>query len=45
MSDFGKSEEKLPSEEKFYNSLTGTNISDKEYELALRNKLFGINLK
>ena len=31
MSDFEKFKEKLPSKEKFYSSLTGKKISDKEY--------------
>ena len=35
MSDFKKFKERLPSKEKFYSSLTGEDISDKEYEHAL----------
>ena len=32
MTDFEKFKEQLSSKEKFYNSLTGKNISDKEYD-------------
>ena len=35
MDDFEKFKEELPSKEKFYSSLTGTKIKDKEYEHAL----------
>ena len=35
MSDFEKFKEQLPNKEKFYKSLTGKNISDKEYEHTL----------
>ena len=35
MSDFKKFKEPLPTKEKSYSSLTGTNIIDKEYEHAL----------
>ena len=35
ISDFEKSKEELPSKEKFYSSLTGIKISDKEYEHVL----------
>ena len=35
MSDFEKFKEELLSKEKFYNSLTGKNISGNEYEHAL----------
>ena len=40
MTDFEKFKEKLPSKEKFYSSLTGKKISDKDYDHALnvRNK-------
>ena len=31
MSDFEKFKEQLPNKEKFYSSLTGKRISDKEY--------------
>ena len=36
MSDFETFKEQLPSKEKFYSSLTGKNISDKEYEHVLK---------
>ena len=36
MSDFGKFEEELPSNEKFYSSLTGKKNSDQEYEHDLK---------
>ena len=36
MSDFEKFKEQLPSREKFCSSLTGKNISDKEYQHALK---------
>ena len=36
MSDFEKFKEELLSEEKFYSSLAGKNISDKEYEHVLK---------
>ena len=32
MSSFQKSREELPSKDKFYSSLTGKNVTDKEYE-------------
>ena len=32
MSDFERFKEELPSKEKFYSSLTGRKITDKEYE-------------
>ena len=35
MTDFEKFKEQLSSKEKFYNSLTGSNISDKEYDHVL----------
>ena len=35
MIDFEKFKEKLPSKEKFYSSLTGKKISDKEYDPVL----------
>ena len=35
MSSFEKFKEQLPSKEKFYSSLTGKNISDKDYEHVL----------
>ena len=35
MNDFKKFKEKLPSKEKFYSSLTGKKISDKEYDHVL----------
>ena len=40
MIDFEKFKEQLPSKEKFYSSLTGKNVSDKEYQhvLKVRNK-------
>ena len=37
MSDFEKFKEKLPSKEKFYDSLTNRKINDKEYEHVLNN--------
>ena len=36
MSDFEKFKEELPSKEKFYSSLTGEKISNKEYEHVLK---------
>ena len=36
MSKFEKLKEELPSKEKFYSSLTGKRIRDKEYELILK---------
>ena len=36
MSDFEKFKEKIPSKEKFYSSLTGKTISDKEYDHVLK---------
>ena len=36
MNDFEKFKEKLPSKEKFYSSLTGKKINDKEYEHVLK---------
>ena len=36
MSDFEKFKEQLPSEEKFYGSLAGKKISDKDYEHVLK---------
>ena len=36
MSDFEKFKEQLPSEEKFYSSLAGKKISDKDYEHVLK---------
>ena len=36
MSSFENFKEKLPSKEKFYSSLTGKQISDKEYEHDLK---------
>ena len=36
MTDFKKFKEQLPSKEKFYSSLTGKNISNKEYNHALK---------
>ena len=36
MSDFGKFKEELPWKEKFYGSLIGKKISDKEYEHVLK---------
>ena len=40
MIDFEEFKEQLPSKEKFYNSLTGQNVSDKECQhvLKVRNK-------
>ena len=40
MIDFEEFKEQLPSKEKFYNSLTGKNVSDKECQhvLKVRNK-------
>ena len=35
MSDFQKFKEQLPSKEKFYSSLTGKKIRNKEYEHGL----------
>ena len=35
MNDFEKFKKELPTEEKFYSSLTGRRITDKEYEHAL----------
>ena len=35
MNDFGKFKEELPSKEKFYSSLTGRKINDKDYEHVL----------
>ena len=35
MNNFKKFKEQLPSKEKFYSSLIGKDISDKEYELVL----------
>ena len=35
MNDFGKFKEELPSKEKFYSSLTGRKINDKEHEHVL----------
>ena len=35
-SDFERFEEKLPSKEKFYSSLSGKKISDKDFENAVR---------
>ena len=37
MSDFEKFKEKLPSKERFYDSLTNRKINDKEYEHVLNN--------
>ena len=36
MSDFEKFKEKIPSKEKFYSSLTGKTIRDKEYDHVLK---------
>ena len=36
MSDFEKFKEEFPSKEKFYSSLTGKKIKDKEYEYVLK---------
>ena len=36
MNDFEKIKEQLPNKEKFYSSLTGKKISDKEYEHVLK---------
>ena len=36
MSDFEKFKEELPNKEKFYSSLTGKKINDKEYEHVLK---------
>ena len=36
MSSFEKLKEKLPSKEKFYRSLTGQKIDDKQYEHPLK---------
>ena len=36
MSDFEKFKEELLSKEKFYNSLTGEKVSDKEYNHVLK---------
>ena len=41
MGDFEKFKEELLSKEKFYSSLTGRKITDKEYMFLI----FGINLK
>ena len=40
MIDFEEFKEQLPSKEKFYNSLTGKNVSDKECQhvIKVRNK-------
>ena len=47
MSDFKKFKAQVPSKEKFYSSLTGKNISDKEYEHVLHvwNKFQTITMK
>ena len=36
MNDFQKFKEKLPTKEKFYSSLTGKKVSDKEYGHVLK---------
>ena len=36
MTDFKKFKEQLPSKEKFYSSLTGKKISNKEYDYVLK---------
>ena len=36
MTDFEKFKEKLPSKEKFYSSLAGKKINDKEYDHVLK---------
>ena len=36
MNDFEKFKEKLPTKEKFYSSLTGKKVSDKEYGHVLK---------
>ena len=36
MNDFEKFKEDLPSKDKFYSSLAGKKISDKEYECVLK---------
>ena len=43
MTDFAKFKKELPSKEKFYSSLTGKKINDKEYDHVLLR--FGTNLK